>query len=180
MKTITLVIFGAFLYFANAEFTVSLLTGSDGVITSTFTDSVFLSLPPCSLAGQSVNLQYNNTATKEIKTLRDIFKVPLCRFRRALAVVTETNGHFIITKELGYQVKDLTNGTQYSLQYIVGAERSNVLEATTKTASDYAQLDEGLPAHSGAMVVITVLLSVAMFLLVLGLIVTLFLSNSDD
>lgn len=48
------------------------------------------------------------------------------------------------------------------------------------TAMNYEDIDTGLPARSGAMVVITVILSVAMFILMIGITVTLVVSNDDD
>lgn len=45
------------------DFPLQLLDPSS-VVTATFSDSVLLSVPPCSLAGQQVSLTYQNMATK--------------------------------------------------------------------------------------------------------------------
>ncbi|KAJ8388338.1 hypothetical protein AAFF_G00134920 [Aldrovandia affinis] len=178
MKTIILGVFGVFFTVANAEFELKLL--SDEVISSTFERSVILGLPPCTLAGRSVDLEYNNTGTNEKTILRNIFPVPLCRSKRGLISFPEQNAHFTLKRDLGYQVMNLANGTEYSFQYIVDTERSKALLATTRAAPSYTQIDDGLPARSGAMVVITVILSVAMFILLVALIITLFFGNSED
>jgi ABC-type uncharacterized transport system permease subunit len=48
------------------------------------------------------------------------------------------------------------------------------------SAKDPNQIDSGLPARSGAMVVITVILSVSMFILLVALIVTVAHSLGGD
>ncbi|KAJ8345247.1 hypothetical protein SKAU_G00294400 [Synaphobranchus kaupii] len=180
MKNIILIVFGMFFTIANAKFKLKLLEPSDGVLSSKFSYSLILSLPPCSLVGKNVDLAYNNTGTSESKALKSIFQVPNCRSKRDLISVTEKNNHFTLTKDLGYQVNNLINGTQYSFQYVVDTEESNILTASTRAALSYTQIDDGLPARSAAMVVITVLLSVAMFILLVGLIISLFYGNSGD
>ncbi|KAG9351463.1 hypothetical protein JZ751_022713 [Albula glossodonta] len=94
-------------------------------------------------------------------------EVPSCsESKRDLISVTEKNKNFILSKFLGYQVTNLTNGTEYRLTGIL--------------TSSYTQINDGLAARSGAMVVITVILSVAMFILVLGLIITVFFVNNGE
>ncbi|CDQ73204.1 unnamed protein product [Oncorhynchus mykiss] len=174
------IFFGMLFTLSNAEFQVSLLKESDGVVTGRFADSLLLSLPPCALATQSVTLEYNNTDTNESKTLVNIFKVLPCRFRRDIISNIENNGQFTTSRNLGYQVTNLTTGSTYRLQYVVGAEKSNILEVSTRQVKDPNQIDSGLPARSGAMVVITVILSVSMFILLVALIVTVAHSLGGD
>ncbi|KAF4113547.1 uncharacterized protein upk2 [Onychostoma macrolepis] len=68
-------------------------------------------------------------------------------------------------------------GTQYSMWYQIGNETSQVLIRKTTDVTNYQNIDSGLEARSGAMVVITVILSLAMVLLVVGLIIVIFFSN---
>ncbi|KAJ8276631.1 hypothetical protein COCON_G00083830 [Conger conger] len=178
MKNIILIVFVAFFTIANAEFALKLL--QNNVLTGNFSNSLILSLPPCSLAGKQVNLQYNSTGTNDANTLTEIFKVPGCRSKRGLISVTENNGQVTLNKELGYQVTNLRNGTEYSFQYIVDQDKSSVLTASTRTATSYTQIDESLPGRSAAMIIITVLLSVAMLLLIVGLIVSILIGNTED
>ncbi|MGH0149926.1 UNVERIFIED_CONTAM: hypothetical protein FKN15_016263 [Acipenser sinensis] len=60
-----------------------------------------------------------------------------------------------------------------SLQYIIPAtgDRSNVVVACTRQVQDYNSINGGLAARSGGMIVITILLSIAMCVLIVGLIV---------
>ncbi|XP_018610831.2 uroplakin-2 [Scleropages formosus] len=162
---------------AHADFQLSALSSSDGVVTSSFSDSVLLSLPPCRLSGNGVTLQYENMATNVNTTSTNIFTVPACITRRDVISVADSTSQFSSSRILGFQVTGLTNGTHYRFQYTVGQETSNVLDISTISAAPYESIDDGLPARSGAMVVITVLLAVAMFLLIVGLSVTLYLSH---
>ncbi|XP_036845734.1 uroplakin-2 isoform X2 [Oncorhynchus mykiss] len=114
------------------------------------------------------------------ETLVNIFKVLPCRFRRDIISNIENNGQFTTSRNLGYQVTNLTTGSTYRLQYVVGAEKSNILEVSTRQVKDPNQIDSGLPARSGAMVVITVILSVSMFILLVALIVTVAHSLGGD
>uniref|UniRef100_A0A4W5M984 Uroplakin 2 n=1 Tax=Hucho hucho TaxID=62062 RepID=A0A4W5M984_9TELE len=165
--------------FITCEFQVSLLKESDGVVTGRFADSLLLSLPPCDLATQSVTLEYNNTDVS-VKTLVNIFKVLPCQLRRDIISTIENNAQFTTSRNLGYQVTNLTTGSTYRLQYVVGAEKSNILEVSTRQVKDHNQIDSGLPARSGAMVVITVILSVSMLILLVALIVTVAHSLGGD
>ncbi|TRY92098.1 hypothetical protein DNTS_022020 [Danionella cerebrum] len=62
----------------------------------------------------------------------------------------------------------------FSLTYTIENVTSSVLTDTTTNAVDFQQIDIGLQARSGAMVVITVILSLAMGILLAGLILILF------
>ncbi|XP_064207019.1 uroplakin-2-like [Anguilla rostrata] len=171
MKNIILIVFGVFFTIANAEFQLKLLGPSDGVVTSVFSDSLIVSLPPCSLAGKNVDLWYKNIATSKNNTLKNIFTVPKCISKRDLVQ---------INKVQGYQVTNLMTGTQYSLQYILDTDKSIVITANTTAVTSYSTINDGLPGRSAAMIVITVLLSVAMFILIVALIVSLFFRSTAD
>ncbi|XP_006642299.1 uroplakin-2 [Lepisosteus oculatus] len=177
MGALLLAALGLLLAAADADFTVNVLGESDGLVTGQLSDSVILSLPPCSLAGNTVNMVYQQGGTQNKVNLTGIFKVPVCRFKRDLITVIANSGQFTVTRNIGYQVKNLSPATNYTFQYFVGSEKSNAVQAATRTVSNYQDIDDGLPARSGAMVVITVLLSVAMFILIVGLIVTLVLAH---
>lgn len=56
------------------EFTVRVLKEEDGVVTGIFTDSLLLSLPPCSLEGQNVSLAYNDSNNKSCKYKHHLVK----------------------------------------------------------------------------------------------------------
>ncbi|TRZ03456.1 hypothetical protein DNTS_011723 [Danionella cerebrum] len=60
------------------------------------------------------------------------------------------------------------------MTYTIENVTSSVLTDTTTNAVDFQQIDIGLQARSGAMVVITVILSLAMGILLAGLILILF------
>ncbi|XP_066565459.1 uroplakin-2 [Amia ocellicauda] len=177
MRTLRLVIFGLLLVAANADFQASVLDGSGGLLTGVFANSVVLSLPPCTLAGQDVNIEYFNVPAGNKTLLTNLFTVPLCRYKRDLISVNENNGQFVVSRTIGYQVKNLVPGIDYRFQYNVGSERSNVVEVTTRAGKDYNTIDDGLPGRSAAMLVITVLLSVAMFVLIAGMIAALFIAH---
>ncbi|XP_023672090.1 uroplakin-2 [Paramormyrops kingsleyae] len=166
MQTLRITAFGVLLTLAYANFPLQLLDSSS-VVTATFTDSVLLNVPPCSLAGQKVSLTYQNMANKSTVTLQNVFAVPSCRNRRDLLDVTQSNG-----QNLGYQVTNLVSGTQYSFQYNVGSNMSDSLQASTAQAVPYSTIYDGLPARSGAMVVVTVILVILVFLLIVGLVLT--------
>ncbi|XP_062391530.1 uroplakin-2 [Sardina pilchardus] len=171
MLTVLLFV-GALLEHTNADFLTNVLKEEDGVVSGVLTDSVLLRLPPCSLQGQNVSLKYTINNTMDSWTLENIFKVPSCE--------TTTDAGSLVSRRIGYKVSGLASGTTYSFQFQIGSNQSNIVLATTKAGQDYGEIDIGLPARSGAMIVITVILSVAMFILMVALTVTIVLSNDDD
>ncbi|KAL7834497.1 hypothetical protein SRHO_G00287440 [Serrasalmus rhombeus] len=166
-----LFVFGGFVPLIDADFVPKVLTTEDGVLTGRFPDSLLLSLPPCNYSGQSVDLEYLNVNTNEYKTLTNIFTVNCTNG-------ISTAGSAALSRNLGYQVTNLTNGTEYKFRYKIGATNSSYVLATTRRVFDYNGIDEGLPARSGAMVVITVILSLAMFFLLICLILSMVMSTS--
>ncbi|KAK6469222.1 uroplakin-2-like isoform X1 [Huso huso] len=154
------------------DFWVSLLSG-DKMITGILSNSVILTLPPCRFAGQQVNLEYFDTNGTSSATLTNAFVVPGCQFKRAVIQASDSNPQFTVTRDLGYQLTGLTPGHTYNLQYLIPAtqDRSNIVVACTRQVQDYNSINGGLAARSGGMIVITVLLSIAMCVLIVGLIV---------
>ncbi|XP_036436794.1 uroplakin-2 [Colossoma macropomum] len=166
-----LFVLGGFVPLIDADFAPRVLTVEDGVLTGRFPDSLLLSLPPCNYSGQSVDLEYLNANTNENKILSNIFTINCTNG-------VYTAGSATLSRNIGYQVTNLTNGTEYKLRYKIGTTNSSYILATTRTVSDYNVIDEGLPARSGAMVVITVILSLAMFFLLICLILSTVMSTS--
>uniref|UniRef100_A0A672SVV0 Zgc:194948 n=1 Tax=Sinocyclocheilus grahami TaxID=75366 RepID=A0A672SVV0_SINGR len=145
-----------------AEIEIRLLDPkTDGVLASKFPNSLLLSLPNCTVYGnKSAELLYIELPSTKNKT--ESFIVPSCPVRQP-----------------GYLLQNLKNGTTYNMQYKIAGvnDISANLTMTTTNAADYQQIDSGLPARSGAMVVITVILSLAMVILLAGLIISIFFSN---
>ncbi|KAL2095089.1 hypothetical protein ACEWY4_009808 [Coilia grayii] len=168
----TLVFTGALLTFTCADFNVRILDDKDVVVSGMLPDSLLLSLPPCSLEGQNADLIYSTNTTSD-KTLRSVFTVPTC-------VTSGREEGTLVSRKIAYKVSNLAAGAHYRLQYQVGTQKSNVVTASTRAAKDYNDIDTGLPARSGAMVVITVILSVAMFVLMVAITVTLVIATDED
>nr|XP_005172061.1 uroplakin 2-like isoform X1 [Danio rerio] len=140
-----------------AEIPISLLNpNTDGVLASTFPNSFLLQMPDCSIYGnQSVLLLYTEAPTNLNNTVN--FTVQPCPVSQSW-----------------YLLGNLKNGTTYSMSYKIGNDTSSVLTNTTTNVNDYQQIDTGLRARSGAMVVITVILSLAMVFLLVGIILVFF------
>ncbi|XP_019665864.1 uroplakin-2 isoform X3 [Ailuropoda melanoleuca] len=104
------------------------------------------------------------------------FVVPPCRGRRELVSVVDSGAGFTVTRLSAYQVTDLIPGTKYYISYLVtkgtSTESSREIPMSTLPRRKVESIELGM-ARTGGMVVITVLLSVAMFLLVLGFIIAL-------
>ncbi|XP_069484278.1 uroplakin-2-like [Ambystoma mexicanum] len=124
------------------------------------------------------------------------FNTVPCRVSRDVVQVSSkaADNSFTLTTVLGYQVGSevctsvkglycnqvLEPGTPYRVNFFI-LDASNVIRAytdwsdivTTLNVTNNAQLDSGLSRRSGGMVVITVLLSIALFMLVPALIATL-------
>ncbi|KAI4900710.1 hypothetical protein NFI96_029143, partial [Prochilodus magdalenae] len=160
-----LFVLGGFASLINAEFPARVPNSADGVITGLFPNSLLLTLPPCKeYAGENVDLEYINADTNENKTLEHIFIVASCN-----------------ASSIGfYHLLNLTKNTEYRLRYKVGTDNSSLILAHTRNVSDYNDIDSGLPGRSGAMVVITVILSLAMFFLLVCLILSTVLSTSGN
>ncbi|XP_072282786.1 uroplakin-2 [Pyxicephalus adspersus] len=101
--------------------------------------------------------------------------VPQCRPKRDLVVISNSQSGNTETVNVGYQVQNLTPNTTYKAYYTIDSEKFTEVSFTTKNGLSSAPLD--VFARSGGMVVITVLLSIAMFLLIVGLIVVIVLGG---
>ncbi|KAK9974125.1 hypothetical protein ABG768_022234 [Culter alburnus] len=155
-----LFILGALCPLNFAGIPISLLSPeADGVLASKFTNSFLLKLPDCSTYGnKTVELLYTELGTNINKT--ENFTVPSCP-----------------VSQPWFLLKDLKNGTTYNMKYKTENDTSTVLTDTTTNVIDYQLIDSGLPARSGAMVVITVILSLTMAILLVGLFITVFFSG---
>ncbi|XP_027433569.1 uroplakin-2 isoform X1 [Zalophus californianus] len=108
--------------------------------------------------------------------VKSSFVVPPCRGRRELVSVVDSGAGFTVTRLSAYQVTALLPGTKYYISYLVtkgtSTESSREIPMSTLPRRKVESIGLGM-ARTGGMVVITVLLSVAMFLLVLGFIIAL-------
>ncbi|KAK7165308.1 hypothetical protein R3I94_003618 [Phoxinus phoxinus] len=152
-----LFILGALCSLNFAEIPIKVLNPeTDGVVAGRFPNSFLLKLPDCSTYGSKfAELLYTELPSNETNT--EPFTVPSCP-----------------VSQPGYLLTGLKNGTTYNMMYAIEKDTSKVLTDTTTTVIDYQQINSGLPARSGAMVVITVILSLAMVALVAGLIISVF------
>ncbi|MEJ1275254.1 uroplakin 2 [Cricetulus griseus] len=138
------------------------------------TESLLVALPPCHLTGGNATLMVRRA--NDSKVVKSVFMVPPCRGRRELVSVVDSGAGFTVTRLSAYQVTNLTPGTKYYISYRVqkgtSTESSPETPMSTLPRRNMESIGLGM-ARTGGMVVITVLLSVAMFLLVVGLIVAL-------
>ncbi|XP_043338353.1 uroplakin-2 isoform X2 [Cervus canadensis] len=156
---------------ADADFNISSLSG---LLSPVMTESLLVALPPCHLTGGNATLTVRRA--NDSKVVRSSFVVPPCRGRRELVSVVDSGSGFTVTRLTAYQVTNLAPGTKYYVSYLVtkGASTETSREIPMSTLPRRKAESVGLAmARTGGMVVITVLLSVAMFLLVLGLIIAL-------
>ncbi|XP_075404904.1 uroplakin-2 [Tenrec ecaudatus] len=156
---------------AAADFNISDLSG---VLSPVLTESLLVSLPPCHLTGGNATLMVRRA--NDSKVVRSSFVVPPCRGRRELVSVVDSGAGFTVTRLSAYQVTSLVPGTKYYISYLVkkgtATESSKETPMTTLPRRKMESIGLGM-ARTGGMVVITVLLSVAMFLLVVGFIIAL-------
>ncbi|XP_078415220.1 uroplakin-2 [Cetorhinus maximus] len=144
---------------------------SSGIVGSVRSMSAITSLPPCIFSGQDVTVEVTNgTGGPGPEQLR--FTMPICRFRRGLVSLVSSINGISQTLNLGYRIKNLQPGTNYTVVYRVGDQMSNFLSITTTSPTNFRNIDDGFTGRSGAMVVITVLLVIAMALLIILLIVS--------
>ncbi|OCT72444.1 hypothetical protein XELAEV_18035424mg, partial [Xenopus laevis] len=139
---------------------------ADGVLTPLST-SVIIAFPGCKDSGKTVNLIVANGTT----TVQNIsLQVPQCRLKRDVVVINNSQSGNVQTVNVGYQIQNLQPGAIYTTYYAV--DGSNIPSITFSTRS-VSQTVPDIMARSGGMVVITVLLSIAMFVLLVGLIAVL-------
>nr|XP_045002357.1 uroplakin-2 isoform X2 [Jaculus jaculus] len=154
-----------------ADFNISSLSG---LLSPALTESLLVALPPCHLTGGNATLMVRRA--NDSKVVKSNFVVPPCRGRRELVSVVDSGGGYTVTRLSAYQVTNLTPGTKYYISYQVqkgtSTESSRETPMSTLPRRRVESIGLGM-ARTGGMVVITVLLSVAMFLLVVGLIIAL-------
>ncbi|KAM5318758.1 uroplakin-2 isoform 5-T5 [Glossophaga mutica] len=154
-----------------AVFNISSLSG---LLSPALTESLLVALPPCHLTGGNATLMVRRA--NDSKVVKSSFVVPPCRGRRELVSVVDSGSGFTVTRLGAYQVTNLVPGTKYYISYLVkkGTSTESSRETSLSTLPRKKVESIGLKmARTGGMVVITVLLSVAMFLLVLGFIIAL-------
>ncbi|XP_036775877.1 uroplakin-2 isoform X2 [Manis pentadactyla] len=153
------------------DFNISSLSG---LLSPALAESLLVALPPCHLTGGNATLMVRRA--NDSKVVKSSFVVPPCRGRRELVSVVDSGAGFTVTRLSAYQVTNLVPGTKYYISYQVmkgtATESSREIPMSTLPRRAAESLALGM-ARTGGMVVITVLLSVAMFLLVLGLIIAL-------
>ncbi|XP_077313030.1 uroplakin-2 [Lithobates pipiens] len=146
-----------------------------GIIANLTSTSVIIAFPSaCKYSLQQVQLNVNQVNQNSTYT----FTTPQCRLKRDLVVVNDSQSGNTQTVNVGYQVINLTANTQYTAYYVINNQAFSGVTFTTLNG-----LSNTVPvifARSGGMVVITVLLSIAMFLLVVGLIVVLVLGGKGE
>ncbi|XP_037360176.1 uroplakin-2 [Talpa occidentalis] len=156
---------------AAANFNISSLSG---LLSPALTENLLVALPPCHLTGGNATLTVRRA--NDSKVVKCSFVVPPCRGRRELVSVVDSGAGFTVTRLSAYQVTNLAPGTKYYLSYLVmkgmSTESSKEIPMFTLPRKKKESIGLGM-ARTGGMVVITVLLSVAMFLLVLSFIITL-------
>ncbi|XP_020020655.1 uroplakin-2 [Castor canadensis] len=154
-----------------ADFNISSLSD---LLSPALTESLLVALPPCHLTGGNATLMVRRANDSTV--VKSSFVVPPCRGRRELVSVVDSGSGFTVTRLSAYQVTNLVPGTKYYLSYRVqkgtSTESSRETPMSTLPRRSMESIELGM-ARTGGMVVITVLLSVAMFLLIVGLIITL-------
>ncbi|KAM9440850.1 uroplakin-2 [Clarias gariepinus] len=170
-----LLIAGALIPLTHAQdFPLALLSTESQMISSRFFNSLLLTLPPCNYAGKNVDLEYQNLDINTKYYISNIFTIPSC------INTGYPNGLSAFSRRIGYQLMNLNESTQYRIIYKIGNLSSTPLTASTRTAVNYTDIDLSFAGRSAAMVVITVVLSVTMFILLLGIIISLFVSPKKD
>ncbi|KAK3509124.1 hypothetical protein QTP70_020235, partial [Hemibagrus guttatus] len=173
MLAVLLIIGGLIPLIHAQDFTTSLLSDFKEVTTGRFFDSVLLSLPSCSFAGQNVDVEYLDCDTSQSYILYNAFMVSSC------GNSSDPKGSTVLSRNVGYQLTNLRNGTQYRINYKIGNVRSTPVITNTRIAANYNNIDLSFQGRSAAMLVITVLLSVAMFILLISIIASAFLSPTE-
>ncbi|XP_060702959.1 uroplakin-2 [Hemiscyllium ocellatum] len=155
-------------------FNISLANqANNGIVGGVRSLSAIVNLPPCMFSNQQVMVNVTD-ATGGPGPGQKNFVNPICRFKRGLISIVSDANDVRQTLNLGYQLTNLRPGTEYNVVYRIGNEESNPLSVTTISPMDFNNIDVGFSGRSGAMVVITVLLSVAIAVLIILLIVSVF------
>lgn len=167
-----LLAFSAFLLLISFSYGADNTTLSTGIVENPLGNSVLIAIPTsCAYSGQNATLYVTGPVNQSLS-----LTMPQCRLKRDLIVVNNPQNGNSPNINVGYQVLGLNQSTTYTAWYNVGGTDLNPVVFTTKTV---AQAPPTTFRRSGGMVVITVLLSIAMFLLVPGLIVALVLGGKS-
>ncbi|XP_056600782.1 uncharacterized protein zgc:194948 [Triplophysa dalaica] len=135
---------------------------SDEVLTAIFSDGFLLRFPNCTTyGGQDGAVLYQILKTDEKQS--ENFTVPNCSSDKRAP--------------RGLLLKNLKHETNYSIWYKIRDEISLPLNSSTLPVTKFSEINDGLPARSGAMVVITVILALAMAVLLAGIISLIFISK---
>ncbi|KAM9659916.1 LOW QUALITY PROTEIN: uroplakin-2 [Trichechus inunguis] len=155
---------------AAADFNISSVSG---VLSPALTESLLVALPSCHFTGGNATLMVRRA--NDSKVVKSSFVVPPCRGRRGLVTVVDSGAGFTVTRLRAYQVTNLVPGTKYYISYLVKKRTSTEYSKEIPMSTLPRKMESiGLGmARTGGMVVITVLLSIAMFLLVVGFIIAL-------
>ncbi|XP_068096945.1 uroplakin-2 [Hyperolius riggenbachi] len=148
------------------------LYSSSSIVANPFATSVIVALPSgCQYANNTAFLSISNSSGF---SLNQSFSVPQCRLKRDLIVINNAQSGNVETVNMGYQITGLNPGSTYTVQYTIGGVAFASSSVTTMSVQPSPPVTF---ARSGGMVVITVLLSISMFFLVIGLIVVLVLGG---
>ncbi|KAM3923077.1 uroplakin-2 [Leptodactylus fuscus] len=145
-------------------------TLATGIVQNPLAYSAIIALPTECNYTQTTGFLYINGPTTQTLSIT----VPQCRLKRELVVISDPLNGNTDTVNVGYRVTGLTPNTNYIAYYSINGTTFTPLNFTTQNAlSD----PDTVFRRSGGMVVITVLLSIAMFLLLAGLIAVLVLGG---
>ncbi|XP_053547281.1 uroplakin-2 [Bombina bombina] len=151
-------------------------TKADGLVINPLTSTVIIAFPPCTYDGKTAELIVKNSSST---ILTETFIVPQCRLRRDIIIPSDSISGNQLSRNVGYRIRNLSPGGNYTAEYNIKDSTNNLV--ATGAAVQFVPLNlQTVPdkmARSGGMVVITVLLSVAMFLLLIGLVITLVLGG---
>ncbi|XP_063798006.1 uroplakin-2 isoform X2 [Pseudophryne corroboree] len=150
----------------------NITTVYSGLVANPMSTSVVIALPSaCQYSLKSATLYVNGPTNATYS-----FTVPQCRLKRDLIVLNNNSQSGNLgTVNVGYQIQDLKPSSTYTAYYTVGSD--TFTPVTFTTANGFSGMPPVTFARSGGMVVITVILSVAMLLLVVGLITVLVLGG---
>ncbi|XP_018421640.1 PREDICTED: uroplakin-2 [Nanorana parkeri] len=144
------------------------------VVANPLSSSAIIAFPSgCQYSSKAVTLYVNtsNQTTPQIFS----FTTPQCRLKRDIIVINSSQSGNVETVNVGYQIPGLSAGTSYKAYYMINGQQFKEVAFITK--SGLTDIPPVVFARSGGMVVITVILSTAMFLLIVGLIVALVLGG---
>ncbi|XP_069750790.1 uroplakin-2 [Narcine bancroftii] len=157
-----------------ADFTISLVDEAQSRILGNIrAESAIVTLPPCNFADKSVSVMVTNM-TGQPGPVQPNFTMPFCRFKRGLVNIVSNTDGFQRSFLMGFRVKGLEENSEYNITSYVENKKSNTLTIKTIMPTNYQNINTSF-GRSGAMIVITVLLVIAMAILIVLFIVALFI-----